>query len=209
MPDADIIHIGLSPRYHKVYKQLCEGVWNKQYIGRSVLRVLKKDIQIYGDEPIVLISKFASRLERIFSRPLFLPLTDWLSESNFLDQLKRQTHGNKRGLKFAVDSCKGMLQELREVFEVVSPVKEKLISIYFLKIYKAQFEEPIYLSQSNYQGISQELILTRLDELSLPIEQGINELASLVANGRKVRSLSISVKTNRKKIKLDDDVLSL
>lgn len=54
MPDADIVNLSLSPKYQKAYKQLCEGYWDKEYIGQSVVKALHKDIQTLGDEPITL-----------------------------------------------------------------------------------------------------------------------------------------------------------
>ena len=52
MPDGDIVHVKLSRRYQKPYKQLCEGLYGDAELTRAVLRPLKQDLQDYGDAPL-------------------------------------------------------------------------------------------------------------------------------------------------------------
>lgn len=137
-----------------------------------------------------------------------MPLTDWPSEKNFLEQQKRQIYGHKRGLEFALEACKFVIEEIRKGEYTGYPVKEKIISEYLSKFYRAGFEEPVILTQNHYLDIPQETILERLTEIRQPVEQGIYEMASQAATGRKVKFLKLPVKSNRK-IHLDDDVLSL
>lgn len=209
MPDADIMHVSLSPKYRSAYQQICEWAWSKEYIGHSALKALRKDLQIYGNEPITLIGKFSYQLDNILSQPLFLPLTDWPSLKNYLELQKRQIHGNKRGLEIAAEACKLVIEKIKGGNDQFYPTKERIISEYLLKIYRARFEEPIILIQNHHLNTPHEIVLERLSEIRQPVEKGICVLASQAANGRKVKSLKLPEDQNRKKIQLDDNVLSL
>src|SRR5260370_18720815 len=68
MPDGDIIHPTLSPRYYSLYEQVCEGHYDEEAIAREALNCLKKDLKDFGAGPIRLIEQEAAIFEHIAAK---------------------------------------------------------------------------------------------------------------------------------------------
>src|SRR5687768_4217757 len=98
MPDSDKVHVGLTPRYQKPYKQLCEGYLSPEELAHNILKPLKKDIQAYGDGPINLIKQVGELLEERASAPIFNLPIDYNVESQNIENLAKRTPGDRRGI---------------------------------------------------------------------------------------------------------------
>ncbi len=210
MPDADIVHKNVPRRYQKLYKEICEDYWDNQDLGHEALRPLQKDIKDYGDGPIELLNEFAARLELIASHPLFASMTDWAGENVYLEELRYRIRGNKRGLDLAVNVCRGKIQQFREGLIIDISVRKDLIANFFMAIYRANFEEKIQLTPQHYLVVDPDFVQSRLTEIRPFVEAGIEELASKVADGRKVSSVRLPINRRAKmSISLNDDILSI
>ena len=90
MADGDKVHVNLTRRYQKLYKQLCEGQYSDAELAHEVLRPLKQDLQDYGDEPLQLIQQVATELNQIPAEPLLKQSVDWGEKSQSIDRCAQQ-----------------------------------------------------------------------------------------------------------------------
>ena len=66
MPDGDIVHVRLAPRYQKPYKQICEGRFGDSELAHEVLRPLKRDLQDFRLDESTALQKEPSQRSRGF-----------------------------------------------------------------------------------------------------------------------------------------------
>jgi hypothetical protein len=217
MPDADIIHNKLNPRYQKFYKQICEWSWNPEHLGYQALRPLKKDIEHYGDAPIQIIKKAYTHFAKLTSTPLFLPIVNRLEENRYLDDLGRNIIGrNNRGKNLAIKACKEMLYEMHNgrflgIARISQPkIVEQLLVKYFLMIYRSNFEECAPQTSLHYLDVDQEIFSERLDIIHPFIESGIKGLALQVVRSGSVAHIRIPKKPRKvQHIDLETNILDI
>src|SRR5215510_23333 len=187
MPDGDIVHVKLSRRYQKPYKQLCEGLYGDAELTRAVLRPLKQDLQDYGDAPLKLIQQVAAELNRIPDEPLLKQFINWADKSKSIDRCAQQISGRPTAMQLAVQACQQQLQELR-YGSCAQDLTKEMYRKYVSVVYEATFEGRVPLPQ-HYNGIAQAAVDARLQGMRTYVEQGIDCFAAQMLRNGTVSSL--------------------
>src|SRR5205807_2429557 len=113
MPDGDIIHPSLSPRYYGLYEQVCEGHYDEDALAREALKCLKKDVKDFGDGPIHLIEQEAAIFEHIATQLQQGKDVDWAQERRKVKRLAQRADGGKRALAHAIKAGEQQLRDLQ------------------------------------------------------------------------------------------------
>jgi len=179
MPDADKIHSKLAYRHQKTYSELYEGVMELDEIANNQLRTFKKDVQGYGDAPVILICQVAALvIDSIPNEPLLRLSIDWKKLNTQIDELARnvsfQNETYKRGINLAINACKQHLLALKQG-ERSENHKITIISRYLWKVYEAEFESPILSTDHP------EFIQMRLEALRQHMKPGVAKYAEQIA----------------------------
>src|SRR5260370_324173 len=66
MPDGDIVHPGVSPRFQQLYVQVCEGELAEDDLVRKALACLIKEVEFFGEDPLHRLRR-KRRFLRIYS----------------------------------------------------------------------------------------------------------------------------------------------
>jgi hypothetical protein len=163
MPDGDKVHKGLSWKYQKVYKQICDGQFRSDKLADEVVSAVGKDIQCGGDELIQLLQKVAEQCQQILDKRMFEQI-DWQKEFARVDKLAQPICASRRLKALAVEACKETLQDLRNGGKP-SKCYIELLTKYLCNIYEAQFAERVPLSPSHYQNVSRGFVAERLEAM--------------------------------------------
>ena len=108
-----------------------------------------------------------------------------------------------------ISASKGLIHKLRNGELVAGNLKEALFSDYFRGIYDSNFTEKVILTIDNREDIDRGLIIQKLNEVGICVNERINDLASQVAKkGRLVRSRRNRSKP-KKAITIEDNVFDL
>ena len=107
MPDGDIVHKRLAPKYQEIYKQICDGQFGGDDLAGKVVPAVWKDIQNGGDEPIWLLADVAKQCQQILDRRMF-ERVDWQKEFAQIDELAISIYASQRLKTLAVEACKPM-----------------------------------------------------------------------------------------------------
>src|SRR5712692_288861 len=102
MPDGDIVHPGVSPRFQQLYIQVCQGELAEDDLVRKALACLIKEAESFGDQPLHLIAQEEALLVEIFLRRQQEEVINWARERRRLKQLQQSADGNLRALGLAV-----------------------------------------------------------------------------------------------------------
>jgi len=191
MPDGDIVHVRLAPRYQKPYKQICEGRFGDAELAHAVLRPLKQDLQDYRDKPLKLIQQVATELHQIPDEPLLKRSVDWSEKSQIIDRCAQQIGGHRIAMELAVKACQQQLQELRYSSGPYDSTEEMSLSIsrkYVAAVYEANFKGRVPLAQ-HYNGVDQVTVDARLQGMRVHVEQGIDNFAAQMIRNGSVTSL--------------------
>ena len=142
MPDGDIIHPTLSPRYYGLYEQVCEGHSDEDALTREALKCLKKDLKDFGDGPIRLIEQEATIFEHIATQLQQGKDVDWAQERRKIKGLAQGADGEKRALAYVIKACEQQLRDLQIEQHYGIRSSHFLLDItrrYLLNIYDAHF----------------------------------------------------------------------
>lgn len=211
MPDGDKVHRGLTNKYQKFYQQFCEGYLSLEELSYEVSRPLVKDIQQYGDAPIRLIEQAAAKIEQMPNGPLFEQLDYWVQMSQEIDKIAQQQayRCNRRGLDLAAQSCKEKLLDLRSG-EQFHNLRQEMIQNYVRKVYDANCEERLPLSQQHHSGVSQETVDARLVSMRPYVEERITILSNKIKRKGTVEGLNPpSFRKEKRSIGLHDNLLAV
>src|SRR5947199_6794039 len=105
MPDGDIVHPLVSPRFQQLYVQVCEGELAEDDLMRKALGCLIKEVEFFGDEPLYLIAQEETLFESIFLRRQQGEEINWAHERRKLKQLQQCVGGHQRAIGLVVRAC--------------------------------------------------------------------------------------------------------
>ena len=178
MPDGDRVHEGLAWIYQKPYMQICDGQFGNEVLANDLVLAVYKDVRKDGDKLIPFFQQTAEQCYRIQSSRLFEAI-DWKQEIARVEKLKRRIDMNRRMRNLAEDACKEQLQELH-IGISSSDFYVSLLTKYMWNVCRANFWERIPLTPSQYQGVSQEYIYERLEEMRPSINSRILQYAEQI-----------------------------
>ncbi len=194
MPDGDIIHPTLSPRYYSLYEQVCEGHYDEDALARETLRCLKKDLKDFGDGPIHLIAQEVTVFEHIATQLQLAEGIDWAQERRKIKGLAQYADGEKRALAHAVKACEQQLRDLQVEQHYGLRPPDFLLSItrrYLLNIYEAHFAGKVEQSRQHYNQADHRFVLTRLADMRPSVIKGLEYLAEQIARRNDVQILRL------------------
>lgn len=183
MPDGDRVHPELTGRFQKPYKMLCEGYFDNEIIAEAILKPCKKNLQIYGNEPIAFIKRAAEYISNLNTKAKVGVNINWGQAQKDLETFMRQTPGNKRGLNLAWQAAK---QELHTVRHGLSSINTEvaITEKYTQQAYKSDFENRIPLVPRHYNDVSPAVLADKITAVRPDVEKGLRRFASqLVEKG--------------------------
>lgn len=172
MPDGDIVHPLLSPRFRQLYLQVCEGELPEDDLVRKALVCLKKEIEFFGDGPLHLIAQQEALFEDLFSRLKLGEEINWADERRVLKQQQQYVSGHQRALGLVIRAGEEQLGELEKHsnYYVTAPDYQRALTRqYVINVYDAQFAEPAatplrpYPHQAEPEHVHQRLMDIRPD----------------------------------------------
>lgn len=178
MPDGDKVHNGLTWKYQKVYKQLCDGQFGGKDLADDVVPAVWKDIQSGGDKPIQLLRVVAEQCQQILDRRMSEHI-DWRAEFAKVDELAQPIYANRRLKNSAIEACKEQLQDLYNGGNPSNCYIELIVK-YVWNVYVAQFEERVPLSPVHYRDVSREFVGERLEVMRPYVKEQLLEYAQKV-----------------------------
>ncbi len=162
MPDGDRIDVNLAPRYHKVYKQLCEEHFSEEDLGQEVLLPVKEELQKQGHQIIPLIDNFAARCDQIVEELENGNEINWDKEALLIEKLAQQIYATKTAKDLAMEACKVLLQNIRYgAHDLNFPIE--LMRTYMWKLYEAKFQARVLLTKDYYNGAAESYVRERLE----------------------------------------------
>src|SRR5713101_5546405 len=175
MPDGDIIHPALSPRYYSLYEQVSEGHYDEDALAREALRCLKKDVKDFGDGPIRLIEQEVTVFENIATQMQQAEGVDWAQERRKIKELAQYADGEKRALAHVVKACEQQLRDLQVEQHYSLRPPDFLLSItrrYLLSMYDANFAGKVEQSRQHYNQADHQYVITRLADMRPSVIKG-------------------------------------
>ena len=194
MPDGDIVHPTLSPRYYGLYEQVCEGYYDEDALAREALRCLKKDLKDFGDGPIRLIEQEAAIFEHIATQLQQGKGVDWAQERRKVKGLAQDADGEKRALAHVIKACEQQLRDLQiEQYYGIrsSHFQVELARRYLLNIYDAHFAGKVEQSRQHYNQADRQYVLARLTDMRPSVIKGLEYLAEQIARRNDVQVLRL------------------
>jgi hypothetical protein len=192
MPDGDINHPDLGARYQQLYQQVYEGVSDEDVLAREAIRLLKKEIEAFGDPPLVLIALEVTLFESLFSQRQKGEEINWAYERRKMKALRLQIDGHPRGLDLVIKSCEEHLRDL-EVYGcnwLAPPDFERAITKqYFINIYDAQFASRVGQLRRPPNGADLAFVHQRLQDMRPGVINGLASYVEQVVHNRTVKGL--------------------
>lgn len=179
MPDGDIVHKGLAPRYQAPYKQMCEGQLSDEAVARNVARAVLKDIQHYGNEPLKLLEQTAGTLQGVQDKPLFIETEDWGELSQAIHKVAQDMRAYKTAINLATRACEEQKTEIRN-HHFARDLDLDIAGKYIHGVYTARFEEQVPLTDQHYGGADKPTLDRRLDRLRPLVMQELDALATQI-----------------------------
>jgi len=194
MPDGDIIHPTLSPRYYSLYEQVCEESSDEDALAREALKCLKKDVKDFGDGPIHLIEQEVTVFENMATQLQNAEGVDWAQERRKIKALAQGADGEKRAVAHVVKACEQQLRDLQVELHYGLHPPDFLLSItrrYLLNIYDAHFAGKVEQSRQHYNQADRQYVLTRLADMRPSVIKGLEYLAEQIARRNDVQILRL------------------
>ncbi len=209
MPDGDIIHPTLSPRYYSLYEQVCEGHCDEDALAREALSCLKKDVKDFGDGPIHLIEQEVTVFEHMATQLQQSEGVDWAQERRKIKELAQYADGEKRALAHVVKACEQQLRDLQADQHYGLRPSDFLLSLtrrYLLNIYDAHFAGKVEQSRQHDNQIDHQYVLTRLTDMRPSVIKGLEYLAEQIARRNDVQVLRLPQRPHMRMIDLSMDL---
>jgi hypothetical protein len=204
MPDGDIVHPSLSPRFRQLYLQVCEGALLEDDLARKALLCLKKEVAVFGDEPLYLIAQHAAFLEDLFHRVQGGEEINWANERRMLKQQQQFVRGHQRALGLVVRAGEDQLSELekRSHYYLASPdYQRELTRQYLINVYDAQFAEPVATPLRPYVYQAEpDLVHQRLAAMRPDVVRGLESYVDQVMQSESVARLRCPANSPKEKI---------
>jgi hypothetical protein len=209
MPDGDIVHPLLSSRYQQLYQEVCEGQCDEDALARDAIRLLKKEIEAFGDEPLFLIAQEVPLFESIFLIRQQGQEINWAHERRKVKQLRQSVDGHPRALDLVVKACEEQLRDL-EMYEcerIAPPDFEREITRqYFSNIYDAQFAGRAAQLRQPPGGADLEFVRQRLGAMRPGVINGLASYIEQTVQNRTVKGLRRPPSSPQRKINYNEDL---
>src|SRR5260370_3018712 len=209
MPDGDIVHPLVSPKFQQLYMQVCEGELAEVDLVRKALGCLKKEVEVFGNEPFHRIAQEEAVFENIFFRLQQGDEINWAQERRKIKQLQKSIAGNQRALGLVVRACEDQLRELElhGHYSIILPdFQREITRQYLINIYDAQFAEPAvtplrpHPNQADFEFVQQRLIAMRPDVI-----KGLESYVENILQHDTTKGLRRPPSSPMLKLKLDED----
>lgn len=208
MPDGDKVHARLAYRYQQSYIQLCEGRLTDEVIARNVSRVVRKDLQDYGDGPLDLLANVAMLLARIQDRPLFIDTEDWAGHSQTIKRIAGCIRASKTAIGLALRACDRQKQEVRHrtsAHDIDLAITRKYVQC----IYSARFEGQIPLTERHYNDVDPATLDARLGRIRPLVMQELDALSAQIVQSHSVARLRMRRRLSKRRIDIHDSLVPL
>ena len=186
MPDRDVIHPNLAPRYKKTYKMICEGQSDYEFIAREAAAALRKDIQEYGNNPIRFLEFVADELNNLPAVGLFAKSIDWNDEYTKIEERAYQINADRQGMDIAMVIAKRAILMLQHYGQYST--YENLLTHYMSHIFEVNFVGRVPLPRY-YMDASQDLVDTGISKVRFHVSQDIRSFVSTAAQTGNVAKL--------------------
>src|SRR6266480_2238734 len=209
MPDGDIVHPLVSPRFQQLYAQVCEGELAEIDLVRKALGCLIKEVELFGNEPLHLIAQEEALFEDIFFRRQQGEEINWAHERRKLKQLQQYASGHQRALGLVVRACEDQLRELEKQghYYITPPdFQREITRQYLINIYDAQFAEPAitplrpHPNQADPEFVRQRLIAMRPDVIN-----GLGSYVEHILRHGTTEGMRRPPSSPKRKINLEED----
>jgi hypothetical protein len=209
MPDGDIVHPSVSPRFQQLYVQVCQGELAEDDLVRKALGRLIKEVEFFGDEPLHLIAQEEALFQDIFLRRQQGKEINWAHERRKLKQLQQSADGHQRALGLMVRACEDQLRELEQhgYFYIAPPdFQREITRQYLINVYDAQFAEPAatplrpHPHQADPDFVRQRLIAIRPDVI-----KGLGSYVEHILRHGTIEGMRRPPSSPMRKINLEED----
>ncbi len=209
MPDGDIVHPLVSPRFQQLYVQVCEGELAEDDLVWKVLGCLIKEVEFFGDEPLQLITQEEALLGDIFFRHQQGEEINWAHERRKLKQFQQFAGGNLRALGLVVRAGEDQLRELEQHghYYITPPdFQREITRQYLINVYDAQFAGPAvtplrpHPHQADPDFVRQRLIAIRPDMI-----KGLESCVEQILRHGTTRGMRRPPSSPVRKINLEED----
>lgn len=172
MPDGDILHPDLSPRFRQLASQVCEGELPEDNLVRKALESLKKEVEFFGDEPLHLIARLKALFEDLFLRLKRGEAINWAHERREIKRQQQYISGHQRALGLVIRAGEeqlGALEKYHHYYLTDPDYRQSLTKQYLMNVYDAQFAAPLaaplrpYPRQTEPEMVRQKLSAMRPD----------------------------------------------
>jgi len=209
MPDGDRVHPELAGRFQKPYIMLCEGHNDNKILAEAILKPFKKNLQIYGNEPVTLIKQAAEYISDLKAKEECGTAINWGQAQKDLETLMRRTPGNKKGLNLAWQAAKQELQAVRHGIDSTN-IELAIADKHVNRAYKSDFENRIPLVPQHYNGVSPVVVDNRLLAVRPDVEKGLHRFASQLVTKEDVKKLRLGPTSKPKgPLSADTSIFSL
>jgi hypothetical protein len=207
MPDGDVVHDTLKPRWLMVYEQVCEWDDGPEEVAHRALRTLKSGLKQYGDEPLQLIKEAAVEFDQIPREPLFRQTISGQAQSQKIEEKGRKLGGNLRGMGLAKAACKKVLLSILNG-EAPPNVAEEIMKQYTHNVYTADFSDRVPLTKQHHNDVPLSTIRERLTAMEPHVEQGSQTFAEQLTQHGTTLRLRMKPRQKRRAILLHSMDLS-
>ncbi len=197
MPDGDIVHPGVSPRFQQLYVQVCEGELAEDDLVRKALGCLIKEVESFGEDPLHLIAQEEELFEDIFLR------------RQQGEEIQQSAGGNLRALGLVVRAGEDQLRELEQHghYYITPPdFQREITRQYLVNVYDAQFAGPAatplrpHPHQADPDFVRQRLIAIRPDVI-----KGLESCVEQILRHGTTRGMRRPPSSPIRKINLEED----
>lgn len=190
MPDGDSIHPTLNRQFQIVYGQICEGHWESSILSYRLLRSLKRQIQHYGNAPILLGNNIVQILEDANSS---VKMSSGFSFANYSRQIMELSNnltlnGSPRGRDLMVEAAKKTLVEIQHKKTIVD-VEITLLGNYIDVVYQKDFEERVLQTPAHHKDAHPSIVNDTLEDIRPHVSRGRDEFVNQLVKNKDVRRL--------------------
>lgn len=209
MPDGDIVHPKVSPRFQQLYVQVCQGELAEDDLVRKALGDLIKEVEFFGDDPLHLIAQEEILFEDIFLRRQQEEAINWAHERRRLKQLQQSAGGHRRALGLVVRACEDQLRELEQHghYYITPPdFQREIVKQYLINVYDAQFAGPAATPlRPHPHQVDPDFVRQRLITIRPDVIKGLESCVEQILQHGTTRGMRHPPSSPKRKINLAED----
>jgi hypothetical protein len=179
------IRDGLTPRWSLPFQQLVEWKLDVLAIAHTHLIALKSQIIWYGNPPVHFQMEVSAHLDQWIER-----CETQTQVYNYLQSIRQQYSGNKRGFNLAIQELLKRAKEVRKGY-ASGDHKLAVATHYAAAIYASDYEGPVWHGRVKDAPVSVSVLRERLSILRPQIDSGIKHFGRQLSTHQDVAKLTL------------------